>query len=107
MSLRPYRIIFDATARRDLANLYEYISDRATPAVAERFTTKLYQYCAGLAITPERGTLRNEIRPGLRTVGYRRRATITFHLDHTARTVVILGIYYGGRNYADDFTSET
>lgn len=107
MTPPAYRVIFDAAARRDLANIFEYISGRAGPVVAERFTAKLYQYCAGLALTPERGTKRDEIRPRLRTIGYRRRATITFRVDHATETVVILGVYYGGRNYEDDFGSET
>lgn len=106
MPPRPYLVIFDAAARRDLANIFEYISGRASPVVAEGFAAKLYEHCAGLALTPERGTQRNEIRPGLRTIGYRRRATVTFRVDHATRTVVILGVYYGGRSYTDDFADE-
>jgi plasmid stabilization system protein ParE len=106
MPPRPYLVIFDAAARRDLANIFEYISGPAGPVVAERFTVKLYQHCAGLALTPERGTQRDEIRRGLRTIGYRRRATITFRVDRATKTVVILGVYYGGRNYRDDFADE-
>jgi hypothetical protein len=58
--------------------------------------------------SPERGTQRNDLRPGLRTVGYRRRATILFELDQQARKVVILGIYYAGRSFlpGEDPTNE-
>jgi hypothetical protein len=35
----------------------------------------------------------------LRTVGFRRRATILFEVDHKKRQVVIHGIYYGGRSF--------
>ena len=100
---RPYSVVFDAAARRDLENIFDYIGSRAGSTIAERFTTRLYQYCASLSHTPERGTRRNELRPGLRTIGYKRRATIVFRVDRTKRTVVILGVYYGGQNYADDF----
>jgi len=49
-----------------------------------------------LADFPERGTRRDAIRPGLRTLGYRRRVTIAFHITDAA--VVIDRILYGGRD---------
>jgi plasmid stabilization system protein ParE len=106
MPPRPFRVVFDALARRDLANVFDYISIRAGSVVAERFATRLYRHCVSLGQTPERGTRRDELRPGLRTVGYRRRATILFQVIRAKRTVLILGIYYGGRNYTDDFGIE-
>ena len=48
---------------------------------------------------------RDDLRPGLRTVGFRRRATILFEVDHQVRQVVIHGVYYAGRSFegeADD-----
>lgn len=53
---------------------------------------------------PERGTQRNDIRPGLRTTGYRHRATIAFEV--TSDTVNILGVYYGGQDYEADLRDE-
>ncbi len=44
----------------------------------------------------ERGTRRDDIRPGMRVVGFKRRVTIAFHVE--ADTVVIERILYGGRN---------
>ena len=44
-----------------------------------------------------RGMARDDLRPGLRVVGFRRRVTIAFAI--TEETVEILGIYYGGRDY--------
>jgi toxin ParE1/3/4 len=100
---QPYQVVFDSAARQDLKDIFDYINNRAGPTIAERFTARLHQYCTGLSHTPERGTRRDELRPGLRTIGYRRRATVVFRIDRSERTVAILGIYYGGRNYADDF----
>lgn len=101
---RPYHVVLDEPAWRDLRDIFDYINSRAGPVVAGRFTTKLYEYCVGLSHTPERGTRRDELTPGLRTIGYRRRATIAFRVDQSERIVMILGIYYGGRNYVDDFS---
>jgi plasmid stabilization system protein ParE len=103
---RPYEVVFDTAARQDLRDIFDYINTRAGSDTAERFTTRLFQHCATLSHTPERGTRRDELRPGLRTMGYRRRATIVFRVDRAARKVVVLGIYYGGRNYTDDFVDQ-
>jgi len=45
-----------------------------------------------------------EIRPGLRTVGYRRRVTIAFEVADD--TVNILGIFYGGQDIEADLRSD-
>jgi toxin ParE1/3/4 len=101
-----YEVVFDQAATRDLKDIYSYVRERAGPRTAESFTTKLYQFCRGFEHTPERGTRRDNLRPRLRTVGYRRRATILFEVDRDRRQVLILGIYYGGRNYQDDFADD-
>jgi toxin ParE1/3/4 len=44
---------------------------------------------------PERGTRRDDLRPGLRTATVRRRVTIAYHI--TDKQVVIDRILYGGR----------
>jgi toxin ParE1/3/4 len=49
-----------------------------------------------LGVFPERGTRRDDIRPGLRTMGFERRATIIFQVSEAA--VVIVRVLYGGRD---------
>ena len=49
-----------------------------------------------LDLFPERGTRRDDLRPGLRTTTYRRRVTIAFHVTET--TVAIDRVLYGGRD---------
>jgi toxin ParE1/3/4 len=44
----------------------------------------------------QRGTRRDAIRPGLRTLGYRQRVTVAFRVTDT--TVVILRVLYGSRD---------
>jgi toxin ParE1/3/4 len=53
-----------------------------------------------LATFPERGTRRDELLPGLRTIGFERSATIAFRVLKSQ--VEIVTIAYGGR----DFESE-
>jgi plasmid stabilization system protein ParE len=43
------------------------------------------------------GLAKDDLRPGLRTVGFRRRAVIAFAVHESA--VEIHGVYYGGRDY--------
>lgn len=103
---RLYEVIFDRAAQRDLKDIFDHIADRASSAIAESFTTKVYEHCCKLEHMPERGTRRDELRRGLRTIGFRRRATILFEVNRERLQVIILGIYYGGRNYEDDFRDE-
>jgi toxin ParE1/3/4 len=48
-----------------------------------------------------RGAQRNDIRPGLRVFGFRRRGSIAFEVK--AEVVTILGIFYGGQNFDEAF----
>jgi plasmid stabilization system protein ParE len=57
--------------------------------------------CDSLKTFPNRGTQRDDIRPGLRVFGFRRRVAITF--DVTDDLVTILGIFYGGQRFEDAF----
>lgn len=93
-----YAVIFSAAAESDLIAIYDYIADRAGAKIALGFMETIEEYCLGFAHMPERGTRRDDLRPGLRTVGFRRRATILFEVDRKARRLVIHGIYYAGRN---------
>jgi toxin ParE1/3/4 len=50
-----------------------------------------------LAAFPERGRRRDDILPGLRSIGFERRATIAFRVLKTR--VEIVSIAYGGRDF--------
>ena len=92
-----YRVVFRREAIQQLEELYDYISDAGSPENAARYTEAIITYCEGLTDFPHRGNARDDIRPGLRTVGYKKRVVIAFAvLDET---VAILGIFYGGRDY--------
>jgi toxin ParE1/3/4 len=96
--LKTYSVIVSDNAEADLTAIYAYISERVGGDVALRFVERIDAYFSGFSSVPERGTKRDDLRPGLRTVRFRRRATILFEVDHRARQVIIHGIYYAGRN---------
>jgi toxin ParE1/3/4 len=44
------------------------------------------------------GTARDDIRPGFRTLGFRRRAVIAVAVTATVTSIEINGVYHGGRD---------
>ena len=85
-------------AWNDVAELLDFLVPSAGEVAARSYVDRLIGYCAGFSTFPERGTRRDDISPGLRTVGYRRQATIAFRVE--ADRVIILRILYGGRDLA-------
>jgi plasmid stabilization system protein ParE len=96
-----YRVVYAPEAEAQLVDLFFYIAAEASPEIAARFTDAIVQQCENLKTFPVRGTIRNDIRPGLRTIGFRRRATIVFNVS--SDLVTILGIFYGGQNFEEAF----
>ncbi len=92
-----YTVRFMPEATRDLKGLYDFIASRAGDDRARDFVACLHGYCLGLDMFPERGSLRNDLRPNLRLLGYRRQATIAFTVDDDA--VVILRIFGRGQDF--------
>jgi toxin ParE1/3/4 len=97
-----YVVDFAPEAEEQLDTLYDYIADNASPPMAARYIEAIVAACESLGEFPHRGTRRDDVRPGLRTTHYRRRAVIAFAIDELAVRVTILGVYYGGRDYEGD-----
>lgn len=94
-------VILSPEARADLLALYDYIADAASPVVAERYLARVEAYVRGFEHTGERGTMRDDVRPGLRIVGFERRITIAFTV--TDADVTILRLFYGGQDWGRAF----
>jgi len=82
-------------AQRDLDQLQRYLSDRFSPTNAEKYVRRLIAACKSIGLAPHRGTQRDDLRPGLRVIGFERRVAISFETKENA--VYILAILYGGR----------
>ncbi|HEY8063523.1 MAG TPA: type II toxin-antitoxin system RelE/ParE family toxin [Methylosinus sp.] len=95
--MASHRVIFAPEAEAQLVAIYRWIAERSSPTVAERFTGAIVDYCEKLQSFPERGTCRDDLRPGLRTIGFRRRVTLAFAVE--AGVVTILGVFYGGQDF--------
>ena len=72
---------------------------RTSPMVAKRHTEAIVDHCEGMQTFPHRGTLRDDVRPGLRVTNYKGSAVIAFAVDEAAMAVLIIGLYYGGQDY--------
>ena len=92
-----HRVVFAPEAEAQLVALYAHIAGAASTEIAARFTEAIVTECESLRTLPLRGTQRDSIRPGLRTFGFRRRATIAFEV--TDDLVTILGIFYRGQDF--------
>ena len=97
--MKRFTVAFAPEAEDDLAALYDYIAEHGSLVAATRYTEAIVAYCESLATLPHRGTKRDDVRPGLRITNYRRRTVIAFEVDDAARTVAVLGVFYGGRDY--------
>jgi plasmid stabilization system protein ParE len=95
--MTSYQVIFSPESQEQIANLYRYIEAAGSPQTALDYTEALVGFCEGMAVFPERGTPRDDIRPGLRTTNYRGSAIIAYVI--LGDVVQILGIYYGGQDY--------
>ena len=95
--MKRLRITFRPRAEADLFGLYRHIAEEAGAAAAGAYIDRIEAVCRALENFPERGTKRDDIRPGIRTMGFERRATIVFQVKKSE--VVIVRLFYGGQDY--------
>ena len=95
--MKKIKVSFRPAAERDLFGLYRYLADEAGLEIAGNYIDRIEEACLALEVFPERGTRRDDIRPGLRIMGFERRATIVFQVRKAE--VVIVRIFYAGQDY--------
>jgi len=97
---RRYRVVEKPSVFTDYINIADHIerwtNDRP---LAIRTVELIRDYIKGMRDTPHRGTRRDDLRPGLRIVAFRKRTAIAFEIDETERTVAILRVFFGGQDY--------
>ena len=91
-----YKVRFSPAADRQIDEIYAYIASKSTDTTACKYCEDLTSYCYALAEAPHRGSVRHELRPGIRVIGFRRSASIYFAVGQ--EVVRILGIAYHGRH---------
>jgi len=97
--MKRYAVIFTPRAERQLDSLYAYIAAHGGELRADNYVSGIVADCQSLATFPERGTMRDDVRPNLRIMGHARRVTIAFSVNITTEIVAIHGVFYGGQDF--------
>ncbi len=95
--MKKFKVGFRPQVETDLFGLYNYIAQEAGRDVAGAYIDRIEAACMALETMPMRGRRRDDIHPGLRTMGFERSATIVFQVKKAE--VVIVRIFYGGQDY--------
>ena len=103
----PHRIEFAEASERDLELIFDHLFEsylgfgestvHALDHAAERIM-HIRAAAEGLTLFPELGTARSDILPGLRFM-VMDRAIYWYDVDDQARTVRVLGIFFGGQDH--------
>ena len=90
-----FQIRVTPDAETDLEGIRAYIGEKASTVVAEGYLSRMLAFIGRLEHFPERGSLRNDIMPGLRIMGFERRVAIAFRVE--GDEVIVMRVLYGGR----------
>lgn len=91
---KPIPVVWRQTATDDLHRLYDWIADRADPDTAFAYTSAIEAHAADLATYPNRGTARDDIAPGIRTLNFRGRTVVAYLVGER---VEVLRIFHAGQ----------
>jgi toxin ParE1/3/4 len=97
-------VIFRPQAEADLLALYRYIAKAVGLRIAGGYIDRIEIACMSLATFPNRGTKRDDLESGLRTIAVERRVTVAYRVSKTR--VEIVTVTYGGRNFERDFSGD-
>jgi toxin ParE1/3/4 len=94
--VKRYRVVLSRGAFQQLAGIEDWIGQGADTTTARRYREAIIAHCQRLERYPNRGTLRDDLRPGLRTIVFRKRVTIGYIV--VGDEVQITGIVSRGRD---------
>jgi toxin ParE1/3/4 len=89
------------TAIADLESLFIYLDDTAGETIATAYVANVRAACFSLAHFPRRGSPRDDIRPGLRSIPCERTVTIFYDVGETE--VQIVRVIHARRDVAAAF----
>ena len=99
MTLR--KVELSGRALNDLREIGDWVEERAGSGIAAAYIQRLEDFFGQIALSPYRGSPRDNVRRGLRIVGFERRVTVAFSVDESR--VTILRLFYGGRDWEGAF----
>jgi toxin ParE1/3/4 len=96
-----FDLVYLPRADADLDRIYHWLAPRAGAAVALAYVARIEAACQRLTDFPRRGSPREELKHGIRTVPFERRATIYYRVTETA--VEIARILHRGLDAKREF----
>jgi plasmid stabilization system protein ParE len=88
-------VLFHSDARGDLEEVRKYFADRFSERNAEKYVVRIVSACTSIGHAPHRGSVRKDIGPEIRSIGFEGRITIIFRIQ--PELVTILALLYAGR----------
>lgn len=102
--MRQRAIIYLPRANRDSRAIAVWIAEKTSDSFAAAYAERIVERIESLAYGGELGTLRDDVRPGLRVIGLMKSVTVAFFVEDDA--VMVARIFYGGQNWQTDLTAE-
>jgi plasmid stabilization system protein ParE len=98
--MKTYDVYLLPDAIKDLEAIYEYIAEQSGfPERAWTDIERLRKKCQELEMAPQRGQQRHDLLEKLRVYPLDKKTVAAFVIDEGQRTVSILNVFYGGRDY--------
>ena len=98
--MKKYDVYLMPDAIKDLEGIYGYITDKSGfPERAWAYIEKLRRKCHELETAPIRGQRRDDLMENLRVAPIDKKAVAAFIVDEEKQAVLVLNIFYGGRDY--------
>jgi toxin ParE1/3/4 len=94
--MKTLRVDYQPSAADDLEEIVRYIAAQGSPLTAVRYGRRLKERCDAIGLAANAGTPRDDLAPGLRTVGFERRAVIAYLIQ--ADRVLITNVFHGGQD---------
>ncbi|MGK9263045.1 type II toxin-antitoxin system RelE/ParE family toxin [Sinorhizobium meliloti] len=96
--MRHYTVRLSPEAQTELVHIYGYVVERSgSTDTADRYIERISGFLSSFDVFPERGTIRDEMRPGLRIIGFEGSTSVAFVVEDA--DVVILRVLAGGREF--------
>ncbi|MGO4570022.1 type II toxin-antitoxin system RelE/ParE family toxin [Rhizobium sp. 2YAF20] len=96
--MKRYRVRLVERAEADVAEIYRFVRRKsASTSVARNYIARIRAFLAEFETFPERGTVRANVREGLRIVGFERRVSVAFVVEDSE--VIVLRILYAGQEF--------
>ena len=95
------RIDYTPEAQQQLNALDDWITEKASRDVAQRFVSAILDYIDSILAFPLAGRARDDVRPGMRTTTFKKRTLIAYEVDESSGELVvnILGVFHGGQDW--------